>query len=69
MSKRACWCGLIYQFSHQAPRGKVARQELDQISPGQEDAATEDDRGRDGPDGIVERVETGGGEHEPADQR
>ena len=58
---------VIYQFSHQTPRRKIARQEFDQISPGQEDAAAEDDRGRDGPDGVIEGVETGGGEHEPAD--
>ena len=60
---------VLYQFSHQTPRRKIARQELDQISPRQKDTAAEDDSSRDGPNGIVERVETGRREHEPTDHR
>lgn len=58
-----------YQLTHERATGKVALQEHDQVSLGQENATAEDHHSRLPANGLVESVETGRREHESAHVR
>ena len=58
-----------HQFSHQTPRGEVALQEDDKISPWQEHPTAEDYCSRYRSHGLVESVETCCRENKPPNNR
>lgn len=55
-----------HQFAHQSTTREVALQEHDQVFFREENATAEDDHSRLPPNRLVEGVETGGRQHEPA---
>jgi hypothetical protein len=59
----------MYQFTHERAAGEVALQEHDQISLRQENATAKDHDSRLPTNRLIEGVETGRGQDEPAHVR